>query len=183
MTTWIEYGIKADGTFSTCNGCNWLKNTIAPTSLIPVYYGYIIGYMGHANGLVDGNQPGPDLRRELVYVHGHDIDEADPLCLELGQLLGPVASGEDSCIDRGVEGLHLAAGDRLGSGQFGNGPDLNPFIGQGLARAFGREYLDAQGDQVACERADALAACHREQGSHQADLHIARGPDRPFCAS
>jgi len=56
ITTWIEYGIKADGTFSTCNGCNWLKNTVASTSLIPVYYAYIIGYMAHANGIVDGNQ-------------------------------------------------------------------------------------------------------------------------------
>jgi len=56
MTTWIEYGIKADGTFSTCNGCNWLKNSVASTNIVPVYYGYIIGYMAHANGLVDGNQ-------------------------------------------------------------------------------------------------------------------------------
>jgi hypothetical protein len=57
MTTWIESGIKADGTFASCGGCNWIKNSIAPTSnLIPVYYAYIIGFLGHANGYVDGNQ-------------------------------------------------------------------------------------------------------------------------------
>jgi hypothetical protein len=56
MTIWIETGLQADGTFSTCSGCNWIKNSIAPTNLIPVYYAYIIGFLGHANGLVDGNQ-------------------------------------------------------------------------------------------------------------------------------
>lgn len=57
MTTWIESGIKADGTFTSCGGCNWIKNSIAPVSnLIPVYYAYIIGFLGHANGYVDGNQ-------------------------------------------------------------------------------------------------------------------------------
>jgi len=56
MTFWVEWGITASGTFSTCNGCNWVKNYVAPTNLIPVYYAYIIGYYAHANGLVDGNQ-------------------------------------------------------------------------------------------------------------------------------
>ena len=57
MTTWIESGVKADGTFTTCSGCDWIKNSIAPTnSLIPVYYAYMIGFLGHANGYVDGNQ-------------------------------------------------------------------------------------------------------------------------------
>ncbi len=57
MTTWIETGIKADGTFTNCGGCDWIKNSIAPVSnLIPVYYAYIIGFLGHANGYVDGNQ-------------------------------------------------------------------------------------------------------------------------------
>lgn len=56
MTTWIETGMNADGTFNSCGGCNWIKSSIAPTNLIPVYYAYIIGFLGHANGYVDGNQ-------------------------------------------------------------------------------------------------------------------------------
>jgi hypothetical protein len=56
MTTWVETGLKADGTFTTCSGCKWLKDSVAPTNLIPVYYAYMIGFLGHANGLVDGNQ-------------------------------------------------------------------------------------------------------------------------------
>jgi hypothetical protein len=56
MTVWVETGLKADGTFTSCSGCNWIKNSVAPTNLIPVYYAYLIGFLGHANGLVDGNQ-------------------------------------------------------------------------------------------------------------------------------
>jgi hypothetical protein len=55
MTYWVD-GVTASGTFSTCNGCNWVKNNVAPTTPVPVYYAYFIGYFGHANGLVDGNQ-------------------------------------------------------------------------------------------------------------------------------
>jgi hypothetical protein len=56
MTVWIETGMNADGTFNSCGGCNWIKNSVASTNLIPVYYAYIIGFLGHANGLPDGNQ-------------------------------------------------------------------------------------------------------------------------------
>jgi hypothetical protein len=55
MTFWVDWGIGADGTISTCNGCNWLNN-LASTNILPVYYAYIIGYYAHANGIVDGNQ-------------------------------------------------------------------------------------------------------------------------------
>ena len=55
MTFWIDYGIKADGSFPSCSGCTWLKK-LAPTSIVPVYYAYIVGYYAHANGIVDGNQ-------------------------------------------------------------------------------------------------------------------------------
>jgi hypothetical protein len=55
-TFWVEYGVAADGTFSSCSGCTWLRDKVASTSLVPVYYAYIIGYYAHANGIVDGNQ-------------------------------------------------------------------------------------------------------------------------------
>ena len=54
-TYWIENGIKSDGTFSTCSGCNWIKSNFGSSNLIPVYYAYIIGFLGHATGLQDGN--------------------------------------------------------------------------------------------------------------------------------
>jgi len=63
MASWIEPGVRADGTFSSCSGCSWLSSRMAATNLIPVYYAYMIGYYGHMNGLPDQNlQPnGPNL--------------------------------------------------------------------------------------------------------------------------
>ena len=63
MSFWIGSEARADGTLSSCSGCNWLTRNMAATNLIPVYYGYIIGFYGHANGLPDGNQApnGPNL--------------------------------------------------------------------------------------------------------------------------
>jgi hypothetical protein len=54
-TTWVETGMRADGTYSTCTGCNWITRNFGSGNAIPVFYAYIIGYMGHANGLTDGN--------------------------------------------------------------------------------------------------------------------------------
>jgi hypothetical protein len=54
-TYWIENGMKADGTFGSCSGCNWVKSNFASSDAIPVYYAYIIGFLGHAAGLEDGN--------------------------------------------------------------------------------------------------------------------------------
>ena len=53
-TYWIEGGIKADGTFGTCSGCTWIQNNFTSGASIPVYYAYIIGFMGHAAGLQAG---------------------------------------------------------------------------------------------------------------------------------
>jgi hypothetical protein len=58
VSYWIESNISANGTISNCNGCNWLKSNVASTNLIPAYYAYIIGFLAHANGIVDGNQAG-----------------------------------------------------------------------------------------------------------------------------
>jgi hypothetical protein len=55
MTFWVDSAIKADGSLPSCNGCTWLKK-MAATNIVPVYYGYFIGYYAHANGIVDGNQ-------------------------------------------------------------------------------------------------------------------------------
>lgn len=56
MTIWIDWNIQADGSLDTCTGCDWLRDSVTGTNLIPVYYAYLIGFFGHANGLVDGNQ-------------------------------------------------------------------------------------------------------------------------------
>jgi hypothetical protein len=59
MSNWVGSDIRQDGTFPSCQGCTWLSNQVAPTNLVPVYYAYFIGFLGHAWGLPDGNQGGP----------------------------------------------------------------------------------------------------------------------------
>ncbi len=58
MSYWIDSSISAQGKYTTCNGCTWLTSKVASTPLIPAYYAYIIGFLAHANGIVDGNQAG-----------------------------------------------------------------------------------------------------------------------------
>jgi len=57
-STWVDSSISAAGKYTTCNACTWLTNSIKSTNLIPAYYAYIIGFLAHANGIVDGNQSG-----------------------------------------------------------------------------------------------------------------------------
>jgi hypothetical protein len=64
VSFWIGSEARADGTLSGCSGCTWLTNQVSKVSnLTPVFYGYIIGFYGHANGLPDGNVApnGPNL--------------------------------------------------------------------------------------------------------------------------
>lgn len=58
VSYWIDSSISASGTYTSCGACNWLTKTVAGTNLIPAYYAYIIGFLAHANGIVDGNQTG-----------------------------------------------------------------------------------------------------------------------------
>jgi hypothetical protein len=64
MSFWIGSEARSDGTLSGCSGCTWISNQVSKVSnIIPVFYAYIIGFYGHANGLPDGNQApnGPNL--------------------------------------------------------------------------------------------------------------------------
>jgi hypothetical protein len=56
VTTWVGSEIQADGSLGSCSACSWLTGQVAQTSWVPVYYAYLIGFYGHANGLPDQNQ-------------------------------------------------------------------------------------------------------------------------------
>ena len=56
VTTWIGSEIRADGSLVSCSACTWLTGQVAQANLVPVYYAYLIGFYGHANGLPDQNQ-------------------------------------------------------------------------------------------------------------------------------
>jgi len=62
-TKWIGYEVDKAGKVGRCDGCTWLRDEVAKTSLVPVYYAYFIGFFGSANGLADQNvnPNGPNL--------------------------------------------------------------------------------------------------------------------------
>ena len=76
-----------------------------------------------------------------------------PARLELGELLGLVAAGEDAGVDRAVERLDLAADERAGrrSGSE-TGRDLDAVRGEVLAGPVGREELDVERLEVRARR-------------------------------
>ena len=75
--------------------------------------------------------------------------------VELGR---DVAPREDAGVDRGVEGLDLAADASAGrrSGRMTDATSM-PSAGEVLAGAVGREHLDAEVTQLAGEGRDPLA--------------------------
>jgi hypothetical protein len=65
MSNWAGYNIPKSGVFTSTSefdAAGWLTS-MAATTLVPAYYAYLIGYYGHANGLMDQNQnpSGPNL--------------------------------------------------------------------------------------------------------------------------
>jgi hypothetical protein len=67
ISNWAGYNIQANGTFSSCDQCGWLKSTMADATQVPALIAYIIGYYGHALGYADGNQNpnGPNLTNSM----------------------------------------------------------------------------------------------------------------------
>ena len=63
----------------------------------------------HLDRFVEADELGPDGRGERLHVDDDQVDQADSLFLELLELRGNVASGEDPGVDRVVERLDLAA--------------------------------------------------------------------------
>jgi len=58
ISNWVGAEIQQNGNITRCSGCSWLTNNVASTNLIPVFYAYFIGYLGHANGFPDQNTTG-----------------------------------------------------------------------------------------------------------------------------
>jgi hypothetical protein len=68
MSKWVGYELDSSGSLPSCDGCSWLREQVASTALVPVYYAYFIGYFGKANGLPDGNENpnGPNLTTDAA---------------------------------------------------------------------------------------------------------------------
>ncbi len=67
VSNWAGYNIQANGTFSSCDQCGWLKSTMGNAPQVPALIAYLIGYYGHALGYQDGNvnPNGPNLTNSM----------------------------------------------------------------------------------------------------------------------
>ena len=110
--------------------------------------------------------PAADLGRERLDVDDDEVEQADAVLDQLLELLGDVAPREDAGVDRRVERPHLAADERRHRGQVGDGRDVDAVRGEMLARAVGREQLDAQPLEIPRESGQPVAIGHREQRTH-----------------
>ena len=118
------------------------------------------GDVDHLDRLVEPDELDPDGRRERLDVDDDDVDEADPLRLELLELGGDVAAGEDARVDRVMEGLDLAADVGLALGQRRDRRDLDALGGKVVAGALRRDDLDPEAEEVAREVDDPVSVRH-----------------------
>ena len=129
-------------------------------------------HVDHLDRLVEGNAALAHLGGERLDVDDDEVDEPDGVLGELGELLGPVATGEDPRVDGGVERLDHAAEKRGDVGQGGHRADLDAVRRQVLAGAVGGVDLDAEGQEVARKAGQSLAVGDREEGSHPAGTSV-----------
>src|SRR5581483_1970316 len=136
------------------------------------HVGVVLGRRPHHGGAAHVDHLDAGLGPEGVEVADHQIDGLDALGLQVGQVLGLGAVGQDAAVDLGVEGLHPpaqhlgGAGDglHLGVGDAG--------LGQGSGRAPAGEELESQGGEAGGEGLQAGLVVDGEQGSLRA--HRAR---------
>ncbi len=102
---------------------------------------------------------------ERVEIDDHQIDVAEPLLLDDRLMPRVVADGEDARVDAWVQGLDAAV-ENLGKACYlADVADGEPGLGEGLARAAGRDQFDAEARQAAGELDQAGFVADAEQGA------------------
>src|SRR5262249_5057881 len=92
---------------------------------------------------------------EGVQVDRDEVDRLDPVEVELAQVLGVVAPGQDAAVDRRVEGLDAAVQHLGEAGQLGDLADPEAGPAQGPGGAARRDQLDAERGQAPAQLDDA----------------------------
>ena len=129
-------------------------------------------HVDHLDRLVEGDAALAHLGGEGRDVDDDEVDEPDRVLGQLGELLGPVAPGEDPGVDRRVEGLDRAAEEGRDVGEGRHGKDVDAVCREVLPGSVGRVDLDAEGQEIAREADQSLAVGDREEGSHPAGTSV-----------
>ena len=107
---------------------------------------------------------------ERVQVHAHEVDELDVVVLGGAHVLGVVAQRQQAAVELRVERLDAAVHDLREAGEVGDLAHLEPGLGQLPSRSAGRDDLDPELDQTACELDQPGLVGHRQQGSSDLDV-------------
>jgi len=122
-------------------------------------------HVDHLERLGERDASLADLRRERRDVHDHDVQQARCRARKLGELVGPVAPGQDR---RATDGRVIGPHDEPDSGgrfvRAVTGCSLDPVGEEMVPGPVGRVELDVQAREVACERADPIAIRNRQEG-------------------
>jgi hypothetical protein len=107
--------------------------------------------------------PAGDRLLERVEVDHHQVERGDARRLQLGELLGPAAVGQQAGVDPRVEGLHPAGEHLREAGELLHPGDAQAVALQGGGGRAGGDHLGAGGGERGGQPVQALLVEHRHQ--------------------
>ncbi len=104
-----------------------------------------------------------------IEVADDEVDRVDAVGVEIGQVLGIVAVGEDAAVDTGVQRHDAVTQHDRRAGVVGDVDHRHAGFGDGPGGAARRHQLPAEVVQALGEVDDAGLVVHGQQGSHDGD--------------
>ena len=103
---------------------------------------------------------------ERVEVADHDVDQIDPVGLEVGEVIGITTIGQDGTVHLRMQGDHTVAEHRGETGEFGNVDHRDSGICDRSRRPTGRHQLDLEVVEGLGQFHDAGLVVDREKSTH-----------------
>ncbi len=122
--------------------------------------------------LDEGIECGRRVRRRLcegIQVDDDEVDEAKPMALERGQIVGPVAPRENASVKGRMQRLHAAVHHLWKAGQVRDARDGEAGLGKRSSRSTGRDQLEPAGREAAAEIGNTGLVRDAQQGSWHSD--------------
>ena len=101
---------------------------------------------------------------ERVQVDHDEVDEAQPVALELGHIVGPIAPRENAAVKRRMQRFHASVHHLREAGEVRHAPHGEPRAGKCPCGAAGRYQLKPARDQAASEIGNTGLVRNAQQG-------------------
>ena len=145
--------------------------------------GVVLGRGADHGRTADVDELDGGIRAEGVEVAHHEVDGPDALALQVGQVLGLRAIGQDAPVDGRVEGLDPASEHLGGTGEVGHLHVVDAGLGQGRRRPAARDQLPAQSGQPLSQVDGPGLVVDGQQCPHGATSGDDPGPSPAVAAS